>query len=384
MGKRGNGEGSICRRPDGRWQGSVSLGRDDSGKLLRKYFYGKTRKEVADKINEAVEKINKGSFIYNKDNPTAKIWGQIWLWEYKRNSIKPRTFDQYETLLRVHVFPAIGDIKLVDLKTDHIQRLINEMFKNGSSVRTIELIKVILHAMLKQAKRNKLVNENICENVILPKKSKKEIRVLDINEQAKLIDVLKGNYISRGLLLALYTGMRKGEVLALTWDDFDENAKTISVCKSLGRIRTYEDSGAKTKLCINSPKTDKSRRVIPLINSAYELLTEHRKQQKKYMGLVGDFYNDNNLIFSNNTGTYIDPGNFTRKLYKCCDEAGIQRINPHALRHSFATRGLEADMSLKSLQELLGHSSISITGDIYTHVLAEQKKKEISKLNSIF
>ena len=100
--------------------------------------------------------------------------------------------------------------------------------------------------------------------------------------------------------------------------------------------------------------------------------------------MVGDFYQNKNLIFSSNTGTYLDPGNFNRKLKKCCKAAGIEPINPHALRHSFATRGLEADISLKSLQELLGHSSLSVTGNIYTHVLEEQKKKEIQKLNSIF
>ncbi len=331
MGKRGNGEGSICHRPDGRWQASLTLGRDENGKLQRKYFYGKTRKAVVDKMNEAIEKINKHSFILRNSNPTLAQWTHMWLWDYKRNSVKPKTFDQYETMLRIHVLPALGELKLVDIQTDHVQKLINKMYRDGSSTRTIELMKVILHALLKQAHKNNLVSSNVCENVVLPKKSKKAIRVLNNDEQDKLIAVLRGNYIGRGLLFALYTGMRKGEVLALSWDDFNENEKTISVSKTLSRVRTYSTGMNKTELVVSSPKTEKSNRTIPLIDSAYKLLLRHRRQQEKYMEMVGDFYQNKNLIFSSNTGTYLDPGNFNRKLKKCCKAAGIEPINPHAL-----------------------------------------------------
>lgn len=125
MAKRGNGEGSICKRPDGRWQGCVTLGRNDNGRLLRKYFYGKTRKDVADKINHALEDIHNNKFIYAKNNPTVSEWCTDWLWNYKRNAIKSKTFDQYESILRVHVIPNIGNIRLVGLKTHHVQRIIS-------------------------------------------------------------------------------------------------------------------------------------------------------------------------------------------------------------------------------------------------------------------
>lgn len=384
IGKRGNGEGSISHRPDGRWQGSITLGRDDNGKLIRKYFYGKTRKEVANKINAAIEINNRKSYILRNSNPTLGQWANIWLWDYKRNSVKPTTFDQYESIMRVHIIPNLGEIKLIDLQTEHIQKLINKMHEAGLSGRTIEIMRVILHGMLKQAHRNKLVYENVCEYVVLPKKSTRDIRVLTVEEQEKLIDVLRRNYIGRALLFELYTGMRKSEVLPLTWDDFDEKAGTISVSKKLSRVRTYVDKGKRTMLAVDTPKTEKSIRVIPLVNSAYELLLEHRREQEKYKAIVGDFYTDKNLIFSSNAGTYMDPGNFNRKLTKCAVEAGIPHVYPHALRHSFATRGFEADISLKGMQVLLGHSSISVTSNVYTHILYDQKKKEIEKLNNIF
>ncbi len=384
MGKRGNGEGSISRRSDGRWQACVSLGRNDDGKLRRQYFYGKTRKEVADKINEAIKKIHQNSFIDRKDNPSVGAWLFEWLWSYKRSSVKPKTFDQYETLARIHLQPQIGEIKLVDLTTDHVQRLINRMHKAGLSRRTIELTKVVLHAALKQAQRNKLVFENVCDNVVLPRKETSAIRVLDIDEQARLIDALEENYIGRGLLLALYTGMRRGEVLALKWDDYDKEKGYISVNKSLGRVRTYSESGNKTELVVGTPKTEKSKRIIPLVDKAVELLEKHRICQNEYREFVGNFYDDQGLIFSSSNGGYMDPGNFNRKLNKVTKELGMESLSPHVLRHSFATRGLEAEVSLKAMQELLGHSSITVTGNIYTHLLEEQKRKEVEKLNKIF
>lgn len=384
MSKRGNGEGSVCRRPDGRWQGSITIGRDDRGRLIRKYFYGKTRKETSEKLNRAIEELRDNRFINKSDNPTVEQWCHEWLWSYKRNSVKQKTFDQYETILRTHIIPDIGDIRLADLKTMHIQRIINKMHDSGLSHRTIEVMKIVMHAALKQAQRNKLVGENVCENVVLPRKQPKRIRVLNEDEQTKLIAALKDNYIGRGLLFALYTGMRRGEVLALKWSDYDKNEKTISITKALSRVRTYNKDGNKTMLTVTTPKTDTSIRTVPLIDKAVELLAEHKRKQERYMELVGDYYTDNDLIFSSSRGDYLDPGNFNRKLNKTVKKIGIAQISPHALRHSFATRGLEAEVSLKAMQELLGHSSITVTGDIYTHILKEQKRKEISKLNDVF
>lgn len=384
MSKRGNGEGSVCRRPDGRWQGSITIGRDNRGRLIRKYFYGKTRKETSEKLNRAIEELRDNRFINKSDNPTVEQWCHEWLWSYKRNSVKQKTFDQYETILRTHIIPDIGDIRLADLKTMHIQRIINKMHDSGLSHRTIEVMKIVMHAALKQAQRNKLVGENVCENVVLPRKQPKRIRVLNEDEQTKLIAALKDNYIGRGLLFALYTGMRRGEVLALKWSDYDKNEKTISITKALSRVRTYNKNGNKTMLTVTTPKTDTSIRTVPLIDKAVELLAEHKCKQERYMELVGDYYTDNDLIFSSSRGDYLDPGNFNRKVNKTVKKIGIAQISPHALRHSFATRGLEAEVSLKAMQELLGHSSITVTGDIYTHILKEQKRKEISKLNDVF
>lgn len=159
--------------------------------------------------------------------------------------------------------------------------------------------------------------------------------------------------------------------------------KTLTVNKALSRIKTFGE-GPKTELVVSSPKTQTSIRVVPLIEKAVKLLEFHKKEQEKYIETVGSFYANDSIVFSSSSGGYMDPGNFNRKLKKIAKELNIEGLSPHVLRHCFATRGLEADVSLKAMQLFLGHSSIKVTGDIYTHVLKEQQRKEISKLNEIF
>ncbi len=183
------------------------------------------------------------------------------------------------------------------------------------------------------------------------------------------------------MLFGLWSGLRRGELLSLTWADFNEAEKTISVTKTLNRVKTYNESGNKTKLVVSEPKTEKSKRVIPLIDKAFDLLLTHKVLQDEYINSVGEFYQDNNLIFSSNLGTYIEPRNLNRKLNEVIEELKLPHLTPHSLRHSFATRGFEAEISLKAMQEILGHSSVTVTGNIYTHVLMDQKRKELNKLN---
>lgn len=384
MTKRGNGEGSISRRKDGRWQAVVTIGRNKDGKLIRKYFYGKTRKEVSELLSEAVLSIKNNEFIPEASNPTVNQWLRCWLDTYKKNSIKRTTFDQYANLLRRHIIPAIGDKKLVKLKTEHLQQLVNAMHEKGLSYRTIELTSTVLHGALKQAVKNKLIRENLADNIVLPLKECKEIYLPTETEQEQVIAALKDSHIGRAIILACYTGLRRGEILALKWTDFNEDERTLSVNKNLSRVNTYAGEGKKTELVVTSPKSAKSRRIVPLIDKAYDLLLMHRRLQQQYTSMVGELYDDNNIIFSSALGSYIDPTNVNRKLTQVTSALGIKNFGPHTLRHVFATRGLEANIPLKVMQEILGHSSVTVTGDIYTHVLKRHKNDAVEKLNGAF
>ena len=187
MSKRGHHEGSIVKRKDGRWHGAVTIGKNPDGSQKRKYVYGKTRNEVATKINELLHSINIGTYIDRDTSPTVAQWLDTWLYSYKKNSVKERTFDQYECIIRVRLNPAIGDIKLVDLKEDKLQDLYNTLYANGLSARTVQLINTVLHTALKKAVKCGLIIRNVCEAVELPRQSKKERRVLSPEEQEMLI-----------------------------------------------------------------------------------------------------------------------------------------------------------------------------------------------------
>lgn len=298
--KRGHNEGSIVKRKDGRWQGSVTVGRNDDGSQRRQYVYAKTRSEVAEKINSLINSINTGTFIDKKKNPTVEEWLKFWLITYKKNSIKEKTYDQYEGVIRVHLIPEFGHLKLIDLDESSLQAFYNRLFVEGLSARTIHIINTVLSSALKKAIKSRLLLFNICDVVELPKQVKKERRVLSADEQKRLIKELQKDEQGIMYIFALFTGLRRGEVLALRWSDIDIESGIIKVTKTLSRVKTYVDSGDKTKLIISEPKTEKSKRIIPIVDSLIPLL-ENQKQLTRNNKL--------DLVFPSEAGGYIDPGN---------------------------------------------------------------------------
>jgi len=243
-------------------------------------------------------------------------------------------------------------------------------------------LKIVINSSLKQAVRNRLIPFNPTEAVTPPKMSRRDIRILTPEEQDRFTAVLKGHRLEALFKLALATGMRKGEILALTWDCVDFENKTISISKSAMRVR--DQKTRKTAIVVGGPKSKSGYREIPMLPAVVPILEKHAVRQHEEMRAAGVMYNANNLVFCSSIGTYIEPRRVNTTLEKLINEAGLEHINFHALRHTFATRALEAGISPKVVQGMLGHADVSLTLNTYTHLLKDTLRDELMKMNGVF
>ena len=372
--KRANGEGTIRLRSDGRWEAKYTLG------YKTKSIYAKTQEEVRKKLNQVLNDIENGVNIKG-NNITVSEWLNIWLFEYKKGNIKASSFQGYEKLTRYHLIPDFGKIKLKNLTVDHVQRMVNSKDKAGLSKRTIQYIKSTLCTALNQAIRNRLILHNVAEAVKLPNKKPKERRILTEQEQQELLKTVETENKGFMVKFALFTGLRCGELLGLRWRDVDMENKTITVNQNIQRL--YGDDGRSHLVVTDTPKTKSSNRTIPLLLEIFNGLLKHHGLQSRERYIAGQLWNDNGLVFCTALGKAYDPRNFQGYLDRITNKIGIERVNIHALRHAFASRSLERGISLKVVSEMLGHSSIQITADIYSHVSIEHMENELQKLREI-
>ncbi|MCZ6873511.1 MAG: site-specific integrase [bacterium] len=379
--KRGNNEGTIVKRSDGRWVASITIGRDPTtGKPKRAWFYGKTRKEAAEKLAKALREKQQGTFV-SPHKLTVGTWLDTWLWEYKKPRLRPITFDSYEMLVRHHLKPSLGHIALRDLPPEHVQRFYNERKKLGLSARTVRYLHTVLHGALTQAEKNQLVARNVSKLTERPPEERKDMHTYTMDQVAEqLLPAIKDERLFAVILLAFMTGLRRGELLALRWRDIDLEKDILRVRQTLVRAKDHEIG--KSRLIFQEPKTQKSRRTIPIPDQCITALKRYKVQQAQEKLLLGQAYEDHGLVFCQPDGKPIDPRNFARYFDKLIKQAGLPKISPHDARHTFATLMMELGESPKTVQEMLGHSRVAITLDIYSHVSLELEKKAAARLNA--
>ncbi len=386
MVKRGNNEGSIYKDKQGRWRGVVTIYTAE-GKQKKKYFYGKTKREVTDKVNHVLNELRLNTYI-EPSRITLIEWLNTWLDAYCRNEVRESTLVNYEIYAEKHIAPTIGNIQLCNLNPVILQRFYNDKKRNGKlhgegglSPKTIKNMHDMLHRALAQAVKLDMILKNPADSITLPKIIKKERRFLTVEEQQQLQRGLKEDVMGTAILLDLYTGMRQGELLGLMWKNvhLDCDSPYLRVTQTLNRLKNYgEFKGRKTVMEIGYPKTPHSIRNIPLLPEIAEKLRVYREMQEKYM-----YEHDiipNGFVFTSSTGNWIDPKNFQRDFKLTLKRCGIREINVHGIRHTFATRALESGMSVKTLSKILGHANVGFTLDTYAHVTDELMQDEMTNL----
>lgn len=387
MAKRGQGEGTISKRPDGTWWARISLGYDAQGKRKRKAFYGKSRKEVQEKLTAALNEVNTGTYI-EPSKMTVSQWLDAWLNDYKKLSLKQKTCSNYSNLIRLYINPEIGDLKLKDLNRITVQKFITKTSEKNTfhydgrkiSSRTVQMIYSVLKTALEQAVYSEMISKNPAYGIELPKREDKQARVLTVEEQDRFVEACKDSRYGNFFIFLLATGLRLGEGAGLTWDDVNYEEKVIDINKTLAAYWEYGND-YKT-VTYTSPKTKAGIRKVPLIPAALQILEEVKKTQEIEKLLEGDSYQDNNLIFCTRKGTTTERSYWHRAIKEICNKAGLEGVHAHTLRHTFATRCLENGIDLKIVQSYLGHSSIKMTADVYTHVLPEHNRAAIQKLEN--
>lgn len=335
------------------------------------------------------------------DNVTLNAWFDVWLNTHKRKSIKESTQVRYDDFYRRYMEKQIGRYRVADFNPMILERLLQDMADKDYSTKTIRDVYNILNAMFKYAVHNRLITFNPCAGVDIPKTKTKPIRVLTVEEQREVLEQAKGRLHEHLIVTALGTGMRGGELLGLTWDDVDFQKREIHVNKTLVYIKDLETK--KYVFKYQTPKTKNSIRIIPMQESVYKALKRQRIQ-KKEMQMLSDKWEPlsgfENLVFVGKNGKPIMEHSFQvtldgiekainkerrKRVEKEKTEfIPIQHFYPHALRHTFATRCFEAGIEAKVVQGFLGHYSIAITLDLYTHVTNDKAKTEMDKLQNLY
>ncbi|MCL2084664.1 MAG: site-specific integrase [Oscillospiraceae bacterium] len=373
------GSGTIRQRKDGRWEARYTIGRDPgTGKQIQRSVYGATQAEVRKKLQQAAVDIDNGVYI-EPSKLTVSQWLDIWTAEYL-GSVKPRTMDSYKTTCKTHLKPELGAVKLKSLPAHTIQTLYNKLHKGtadkkGLSAKTIQNLHGVLHKALQQAVKLGYLRFNPADAIELPRVVKKEIAPFDDEQISAFLSAIKGHKWEALFLTTIFTGIRQGEVLGLTWSCVDFELGTILIDRQLQRNRTssvYE---------LVSTKNSKSRRLspAPFVMAA---LREQRRLQAATRDLACDLWQDSGLVFTNEFGRYLTAKSVYGEYKRIVTLIDLPSARFHDLRHSYAVSALKSGDDVKTVQEALGHHTAAFTLDVYGHVTNRMKQESAARMEA--
>jgi integrase len=357
--RRAGGEGSVRQKENGRWEARFSYEDADTGEMKRGSVSGKTRAEALRKVREARDRTAVGAPVTDS-KVTLAAWVGTWCsTTLAASDRKATTKELYKTIAMRHL--AVGTLaalRLDEIRPRHVEALILAMRAKYADS-TIRSVYTVLRSVLDGAVRDGLLARNPAAQVRRPGIERKEAHVLEPVDVRRLLAECRSSRYHRPLLLVAATGMRRGEALALRWRDVDLEAGVAIVRGTLARIEG--------ELRVTEPKTQRSRRIVPLPASVVAALREQRRSQAAERLAAANWWSDADYVFTTETGAPVDPRNLLRVVQVAGRRLGLEGVGVHTLRHSAASAALDAGANIKTISDLLGHSSIAITGDLYLH-----------------
>lgn len=387
--RNANGCGSIRKRTKTRKNGTeyefyearYSAGRDPkTGKQIQKTISGPTLKGVREKLNQALYAIDQNEYV-DSGKTTVADWMEEWMRDYTVN-VKPSTRRLYEECVRLYIVPHLGSVRLDKLDGPMIQRYYNDLHQPADparkpiSAKTVKNVHGILHKALQQAVKNGMIRLNTTENCVLPRIVKKDIQPLTQEQIQAFLALLPGHPHEYLYQIAMFTGMREGELLGLPWDCVDFERKTILVKQHLQR---EHKKGGEYKLV---PTKNDKKRIVPMAPTVVRLFELQRRRQDHYRRQLADKWEETGLVFTGPFGGYLS----YRTVYDCfkrlAAKIGAPNARVHDLRHTYAVACIESGVDVKTLQENLGHATAAFTMDVYGHVSRQMQINSANKLKS--
>lgn len=380
--RRGHNEGSVYQIKDGRWVTSIS-----TGNRKRKYLYSKTKKEALEKLTKARYEQQQGTLV-TSPRQSLQTYLTWWLDEVYKPTVRLSTYYNRQLAIKNHIIPALGHISLQALSPKDVQSFYSKMMKPqaksqsgkvqpGLKPQSVKNLHTILHKALDHAVKWEIIVKNVCDLVDVPISVAEEMQYLTLEQAKLLLETSKQYHLETLLTLSVTTGIRVGEMLALRWPDIDLDKKRISIRRTLMHAGRYGISESEAK-------TASGKRQIVLPDFVVGLLKQHREDQKAIRENAGSRWLDQNYVFCSRYGNHIQETNLGKTFKKILALAQLPNIRYHDLRHSAATILLAMGVHPKIVQEILGHSNIAITLNMYSHVVPIMHEKTMDDLGNLF
>jgi integrase len=378
--KRSNGQGSIYQRKDGRWAAAAFVLTAD-GTYRRVPVYGHSAEEVDAKLTALKARSNLG-LPAEASGWSVKAYVEYWLDHVAKPKLRPTTYARYRSLLQRYVIPSVGKRRLTALTPADVRLLVARVSASRTpgerrvvSARTVQQVHAVLRVMLSHAVREELVARNVAKLVQPPSPSQEEIHPWSDDEARRFLAASKDHRLHALFVVAVALGLRRGELLGLRWADVDFSTRQLRVAQTLQRVR---GSG----IVYGPPKSRRSRRTLTMPALVVQVLTEHRDRQNQERRAARADWTETGLVFTTASGRHVEPRNLSTAFHRLLARSGVRRIRFHDLRHTCATLLLARGVSPRVVMDVLGHSQIAMTMNVYGHVIPAMQQEAADEIDS--